>query len=264
MLSIQSSNKNYLAKVIKLPTLRKHNGADRLQCANILNNNIITGLAAKEGDLYVYFPLECAINFDFLSFSNAFSNSEDNADKKTKGFFNKQGRVKALKLRGEKSEGYMVPAASINAWLGKEAITEAHVDQDFDTVDGKILCEKYINRQTLIDAEKAARQNKVRGKKARESKIIDGQYHLAADTEQLKRNIHKISPADIITISYKMHGCNFSAGNVLCKKTLSWKDKLFKFLGANIVENHYDLVYASRRVVKNKYADNESNHFCCL
>jgi len=228
---------------------------------SILNNNIITGLNAKEGDIYVFFPLESSINKDFLSHTNSFSNAEDNRDQKTKGFFSKQGRVKALKLRNEKSEGYIVPAASINEWIGREVITVNDVDQDFDTIGDILLCEKYVNRQTLIDEEKAARQNKVKGKKARESKIIEGQYYLAADTEQLKRNIHKISPDDEITISYKMHGCNFSAGNVLCKKKLTWFEKLLKKLGVNIVDTHYDLVYSSRRVVKNKYADNDSIHF---
>lgn len=272
-LSIKSTNPNYLARVIKLPAPRKHTGADRLQCVSILGNNVITGLNAKEGDLYVYFPLESAINIAFLSHTNSFSNAEDNRDKKIKGFFSKQGRVKALKLRNEKSEGYIVPAASINEWIGREVITVNDVDQDFDTIGGDIdqdggttggilLCEKYVNRQTLIDEENAARQKKIKGKKARESKVIEGQYYLAADTEHLKRNSYKISPDDQITISYKMHGCNFSAGNVLCKKKLKWYEKVLKKLGVNIVDTHYDVLYASRRVMKNsKYADKEYEHY---
>lgn len=260
-LSIKSTNPNYLARVIRLPAPRKHSNADKLLCCNILNNNIITGLAAKEGDIYVYFPLECAINKEFLSYTNSFSSAEDNADKKTKGFFAKTARVRAIGLRGEKSEGYIVPANSINQWVGANVITEEDVDKDFDTINDVLICEKYVSRQVIMDADKAARSARMKGKKARESKIIEGQYYLAADTEHLKRNIHKISPEDEITIGYKLHGCNFSAGNVLCKKKLKWYEKILKKFGLNIVDTEYGLVWASRNVIKNRYADVESNHF---
>jgi RNA ligase len=261
MISITNKS-NYLARVVTLPALRKHSNADRLQCVSILGNNVITGLTAKEGELYVYFPLECAINTDFLKFTNSFANPEDNADGKTKGFFGHHGRVKALKLRGERSEGYIVPVTEINRWLGTEAITYLDDGQDFDSVNGKILCEKYINRQELIDAEKAARADNKRNKKTvRTSKLVENQFRLSPDTEALKRNMHKIKPDDIITISYKYHGCNTSIGKVICRKPLTFWNRVAKFLGAEVVETHTDLVYASRRVVKNAYADKQSAHY---
>ena len=261
MISITNKS-NYLARVITLPAPRKHSNADRLQCVNILSNNVITGLGAKEGDLYVYFPLECAINKDFLRFSNSFANPEDNADGKTKGFFGAQGRVKALKLRGERSEGYIVPVTEINRWLGTEAITYSDDGQDFDTIEGKILCEKYINRQVLIDAEKAARKEGKRNKKAvRTSKLVENQFRLHSDTEHLKRNIHKLNPNDTISVSNKRHGCNGVLAKVLCKKPLSFWDKIGHKLGFNIVNTHYDFIWASRRCIKNEYADTKSSHF---
>ncbi len=265
MISVTTPS-NYLARIVALPAPRKHSNADKLACVSILGNNIITGLTAKEGELYVYFPLECAINKDFLTFTNSFVRPEDNADGKSKGFFEKHGRVRALRLRGERSEGYIVPISSINNWLeylgSSEFLTEKHKDQDFDTINGIILCEKYVNRQVLIDAEKAARQEGKRNKKAvRASKLIENQYRLSPDTEALKRNIDRIKPDDIITITYKYHGANISFGRVLCKKPLNLWDKVGKFLGFNVVDTQYDLVYASRRVVKNKYADKQADHY---
>lgn len=267
MLTIKNSGSNYLARVIWLPAPRKHANADRLQCVSVLGNNVITGLDAKEGALYVYFPLECTINKDYLAWSNSFADSVLNRDTLKKGFFDKNGRVKAIKLRGEKSEGYIVPVKDINDWassgsfFGKQVITVKDVDQDFDTIGGTLFCEKYVNQNAIDEAARLERANKIRGKKARESKIIEGQYHLAADTENLKRNINKIDPNDWITISYKMHGCNTSLGKVLCKKPLKWYEKLLKKIGINIVDTHYDLVWASRRVVKNAFADKQAAHY---
>ena len=113
-LTLKSNNPNYCARLIKLPPPRKHINADKLVCANISGNNIITGINAKEGDLYVYFPLESAINLQYLAHSNSLDKAELNRDGKTKGFFShKHGRVKAVSLRSERSEGYLAPAASI-------------------------------------------------------------------------------------------------------------------------------------------------------
>lgn len=264
MLNIKSSNQNYLARVFVLPELKTHPNADRLAVCNYLGNSIITSKSAKVGEIYIFCPLESKLNEDFLSFTNSFSDSTLNKDNTKKGFFGNTGRVRATSLRGQKSEGYIFPAAELSKWLEstgvKYTFTDKDVEKDFDSIGEVLFIEKYINKQAIIDAQKAAKQGKI-GKKARESKIIDGQYHLAMDTEALKRNMDKISPDDEITISYKMHGANFSAGRVLCKKPLKWYEKIFKKIGLNIVDTHYDLVYASRRVIKNSYADKETNHY---
>lgn len=260
MISITNKS-NYLARVVTLPAPRKHSNADRLQCVSILGNNVITGLIAKENELYCYFPLETAINKDFLAFTNSFSNPEDNVDGKTKGFFGLNCRVRAIRLRGERSEGYIVPAKEISKWSGYE-ITEKDVDTDFDTINGKLICEKYINRQELIDADKAERKEKRKNKKVvRTSKLVENQFRLHSDTEQLKRNIHKLSPNDVISVSNKRHGCNGVLSKILCKKSLSLWDKIGKKLGFNIIDTHYDYIWASRRCIKNEYADAKSSHF---
>ena len=271
-LSIKSDNKNYLARVVELKNIRKHSNADKLQCVAIQGNNVITGLNAKENDIYIYFPLECAINKEYLSWSNSFESKELNADVNAKGFFGKHGRVKAISLRGEKSEGYIVPISNILNWLVSKGnkINPSDignifpVDVDFDTIAGDdnkdiLLCEKYINPVLL---QKANQENKKKDKKVkRESKIIPNQFRVSEDTEQLKRNMHKLELHDVITISYKMHGTNMSMGKVLCKRKLNWSEKILKKFGIKIDENHYDLVYASRRVVKNEFADKKVDSF---
>jgi hypothetical protein len=250
----EKANLNYLAKVVKLKNLRKHSNADRLQVTTIDGNNVITGLEAKEGDLYVYFPLECSINKDFLAFTNSFQESSLNEDKEAKGFFTSKGRVRAINLRSEKSSGYIVPAHSINKWLTerqhKFIIADEHVDTDFDTISDVLLCEKYINLEAL---QKLARAKAPKGQKklARESKLVEGQFAFHVDTMHLAKYAYNINPEDVIHISKKLHGTSAIAGKILCNRRLTTKDKVAKLLGAKVQETEYQLIWSSRKVVKN-------------
>lgn len=57
----EKHNINYLASIIKLSNVRKLPNSDRLQCVTVQGNNVITGLTAKDDDLYCFFPLESSI-----------------------------------------------------------------------------------------------------------------------------------------------------------------------------------------------------------
>jgi len=255
MLNIKADSKNYTAKLIKIDNLRPHPEADRLQLTTVDFQTVIVGLDTKIGDLNVYFPLECKLNTDLLSKTNSYSDAELNADKTKKGFFHKSGRVKAVRLRGIASEGYLHPLKSFNEWSPVH-LNDSHLNIEFDHIDDLMICRKYVPPIKISTINKV----KLKGAK-KESKLIDNQFRLHADTENLKRNIHNISPNDLISISYKLHGTSFSIGNVLCKKTLKWYEKILKKVGVNIVDSQYDLVVASRKVIKNAYADKKHNSF---
>ena len=160
---IKKGNINYTARFIKLGAVNKHPNADRLQFTLIEGNSIITGLDAKEGDFYVYFPLGCAINFDYLSYTNSFQNKELNFDKTQRGFFNDKGVVKATRLRSQKSEGYIVPAKEFCRWLNEfgymsqtefnKLVNNTHFEDllniDFDSYKNLTICKKYVNPEIL-------------------------------------------------------------------------------------------------------------------
>src|SRR5688500_9333808 len=103
------ANENYLAKVVKLPAPHKHPNADKLQLVTIDGYTVITGLNAVEGQLYVYFPAESVLCHEYLSWSNSYSDANLNNDQKIKGYFDRNGRVRCVKLRDQISEGYIVP-----------------------------------------------------------------------------------------------------------------------------------------------------------
>jgi hypothetical protein len=247
-------NPNYLAKVVALKGLKKHSNADRLQTVDIDFQTVITGMDAKEGDIYVYFPLESKINKDFLSSTNSFRDKELNGDKEKTGFFEDKGRVRAMKLRGEKSMGYVVPSFHVAAWSGVDILPQ-DVGTEFDTIGDKLILEKYQIKEKTTNSKQ--------GKKPKVSRLVDGQIHLHADTENLRRNAHKINPQDTISITYKTHGTSWWVSNVLVKRELSNVEKVIKWLGLPVQELEYDLVYGSRKVVKNSSMNDpkQKDHF---
>lgn len=246
----KEANPNYLCKIVRLKGLQKHINADRLQTVNIDFQTVITGMDAKEGDIYVYFPVECKINKQFLSHTNSFRNKELNKDKENAGFFEENCRVKAMKLRGEKSMGYIVPVNIVEEWAyGKKGnYFEGVINQEFDTINKIKLVEKFI-----LQSRNNGGDNNKKGKQPKLSRLIDGQIHLHTDTENLRKNAYKVNPNDRISITYKTHGTSWWVSNVIVKKDLTFAEKILKKLGFNILDKEYDLIYGSRRVVKNKH-----------
>lgn len=253
--------KNYSAVVVQLNNLRKHENADRLQCASVFGFTVITDLTAQEKDYYVYFPVECCINKDFLRWLNAFDDKTLNADPEQKGFFNKHGRVRAMKLRGTRSEGFIIPTRKLAEWLAvDEGELNNQKDQSFDTVNGISICKKYVPALPKGSGKTNRKQTKAKIT----IKLVDNQFRLHTDTDNLRRNLKSINSTDFISVSYKLHGTNATIGKILCKRSpnklkLLW-DRIFK----NKPETEYQLVWGSRRVVKNaefSSEQNNANHF---
>ena len=249
----EQANKNYLARVIQLKNIQKHPGADRLQMVTVDFLTVITGMDAKDGDLYIYFPLETTLNLDFLSFTNSFRHTNLNKDQDDNkpGFFEDAGRVKATKLRGERSSGYLVPAEKLWEWAGVPYnVKDFEIGQEFDTIDcvrypNTIVCKKYVIKSREYNPMTG------KGKKPKRSRLIDNQIRLHCDTENLRKEVWKIKPEDIITITYKLHGTSGWTAHVPVKKNLSLLERALKFVGVNIIDTEYDYVFGSRKVVKN-------------
>lgn len=254
----KNANPNYLGKIVELKGLQKHSNADRLQTVSIDFNTVITGLDAKEGMIYVYFPVECALNKDFLAHTNSFRKGELNADPTQIGFFEEHGRVKALRLRGEQSMGYIVPVSIIEEFTGAKNLSE-FVGQEFDTINGILMLEKYIPKNSQTQGSGKTKQ----GKAPKFNRLVEGQVHLHIDTHQLGKNIHQINPEDLISVTYKTHGTSWWVGNVIVKRKLNWFERFAQRIGLQIQDTEFDHIYGSRRVVKNQHVEDPKakDHF---
>lgn len=246
---------NYSATVVRISNLRPHSNADRLVCTNIFGNNVIVGKDTKVGDLGLYFPLESQLGEEFAKANDLIRRKDENG-KAAGGMFGDNRRVRAQTFRGEKSMGFFIPINSLNNFYSNGKPIDVFTEgQEIDEYMGFIISQKYTPRTNN------SHQNKPKeGRKPRESRIIENQFRFHFDTAQLGKNVHKIEPTDLVSITWKLHGTSAIVGNCLVKRKLGFVESVLKKLGVAVVDSHYDMIYASRRVVKNEFIE-AKQHF---
>lgn len=265
----KNANINYLAKVINIKEFTPHPNPEvtRMKIAHIDGYGICVGIDEQPG-LYVYFPTLSQLNPQLLEYLNLYSDKELNRNPDTKpGFFGKNGRVKAIRLKGFPSEGFLLPFESLQAWiLDSVNIELPEQETEFDEAEhnGKTfwICKKYIvptqNHNSTNHHNK--RDNKVK----KFDRIREDQFHFHYDTVMLRKCPQVIQPEDLIHISSKWHGTSGISAYILCHQPLNWKQKIAKWLTGEPFDR-YDYVYASRTVIKNQYYNKEvtSEYYGC-
>ena len=99
--------------ITTIKELHKHSNADRLQCATIFGSNVIVGLDTKIGDLGVYFPVDLQLGQEFAEKNNLLRKKDENGNE-IGGYLDPVKRnIKAINLRGEKSDGLFLPIESL-------------------------------------------------------------------------------------------------------------------------------------------------------
>ncbi len=247
MINIEApKNKNYCGIVVELSQFRILPNCDNVKAALIFGNSVIVAKSVEAGSIGVFFPAETQLDTEFCGQNNLFRHPEwGNVDATKKGFFEEHGRVKAVKFRGHKSEGFWIPIDSL-AYAGVP-LSDIPVGSEFDTLNGHEICRKYVSPRN----HSANPASKKQGRQPRaEDRIVDGQFRFHIDTENLRRNIHKITPNDWISISDKWHGTSAVFSNILIKRELNWIERLAKRLGVNVSDTTYGFTWSSRRVVK--------------
>lgn len=252
-------NRNYAAKIVEIKEFIKHPNpkCERLKCCTIDGYSIAVSIDTNPGT-YVYFPIECAIDDRFLSANNLFRDKVKNFDKEQAGFFEDNCRVKIIKLQGYPSEGFIAPITYLYNWLtliGKknEVVHKVAPGTEFDSVDGEILCRKYVPKTTYTPSQ-PREGGKVRKKLNRVKKVIDTQFRFHYDTTLIKKCPSVIHPNDIISITAKVHGTSGISAYVLCERPKKWYEKVFEFLTRKEIDDtRYDYLWSSRSVVKNPY-----------
>lgn len=253
-------NENYAAIVVEIKTLIPLENCDNVQATIIMGNQVIVSKNVKIGDIGLYFPLECQLSKEYLSNNNLYRKADLNLDNTQKGYFEENGRVRCQPFRGHKSEGLFMPIISIDFAFKNINSYGFNLGDCFDELNGVPICYKYIIKTSRTPGQPGTGK-KGRGKLAKESKLIDNQFRFHDDTSMLYKNLHRINPDDLISITYKMHGTSGISSKVLCKKKLKWYEKALKWIGVNIVDTEYDYIYSSRKVIKNPDLNPDSQHY---
>lgn len=260
LIKSKKANINYLAKIVNIENFTSHPNADALKIAHVGGYSIIVGINEEPG-LYVYFPALSQINENLLSYANLYRHTEKNSNPEEKpGFFEDNGRVKAIKLRGVVSEGFLLPVQILQNFIVSTvniSLDDIEPDTEFDCVehDGKEfwICKKYVIRNTPGTPGSRNRGGKVAKGFDR---IDENQFRFHYDTTQVKKEPWCISADDRIHISEKIHGTSGISAFILCKKPLTFWNKLGNLLSGrewNEEYRYYDYIYASRTVIKNRY-----------
>jgi len=229
------------AIVVKLENVRKHPNpkVNRIKLATVLGTQVIVGADSKEGDIVVYFDANLRLSPDLMFYNNLYSNKDMNWDKTKKGFFGKNGRVRAIKFQEEMSNGFVCPIGSlilIDGLLENDDALDLKVGDEFTHINGVEICSKYI-------ADISGGLGDMPGRKGnkRRNIVLRNRYSLLKrrewtdmfwkhwDTKQLMREKHRF-PGGIVYIEEKVHGTSGRTANVLVhqirRRYQVWKPKV--------------------------------------
>ena len=258
-MNLTVENRNYCALVFKAETFTELPNCDNVKGCLIFGNQVIVGKDMAPGTLGLYFPVETQILPALLGPNNLYRKAEyGNVDPTAKGgFFEANGRVRCMKFRGHRSEGFFVPLASLTG-IPLEDLTEG---VEFNKIGDLAICDKYIPKNLRMGGGQNAKPGIKKFRK--EDLILDGQFRFHYDTAQLKRNLHRLELDTPISISDKWHGTSVVVGHLLTKRILPWYERLAKRVGVQVKEEEYGIIAASRRVVKSVAGEvaQDKNHF---
>lgn len=254
----ENFKEEYSATIVRVGELKDIENSDNLKQTTIDGFSVVVNKNdVKEGDLMVYCKNETELNSTFLSVNNMYeigerhlnANAEEveqliaegkNDEAKTKvGYFNKNGRVKMIRLRGCPSMGVLMRVESLVNWdadvNGVNLEEYVKYDEngnfipfDFDMVNGKLFIKAYVPKVNPCRSGGGS-GNKRNNKIKRFDRMIEGEFSFHYDTGQLNSNMWKLKPDDEVYISTKVHGTSICLGNVLVK-TPTFLNKVRDFL----------------------------------
>lgn len=188
--------------ITTLKDVRPHPNADKLVLATCFVNTVCVAKDKyTEGEIGVYFPVDLQLSMEFCQ-KNGLLAVYENGKNVSGGYMDPAKRnVKAIKLRGEQSDGLFLPLSCL-AYTGVN-LDELELNSPITVVNGHEICRKYIPRGKH-QATAAGGAGKRAKRKAKRS--IAPVFYEHIDTEQLAYNLHMFKPGDLIEITRKLHG----------------------------------------------------------
>lgn len=230
----------YCGYITTLKTLRKHSNADRLQCVEVFGQNVIVDLSYRAGQRVVFFPSDGQLSLEYATDNNLIRKKDENGNN-IGGYMDERKRnVTAIKLRGEKSEGLMLPIETLSKYTD---ISKLKDGDQITVLGGHEICCKYIPRGNK------RKSNVNSGKKnKKESKVSYPFFEEHKDTAQLAYNMNVFKPGDTVYITRKLHGTSARTAKTI--KITKKHSNLRKLLHMKQKETkEISVVSGSRRVV---------------
>ena len=241
----------YCGYITTINHLRKHSNADRLQCTTVFGNNVILDLSYQEGQRVVFFPTDGQLSAEFANENNLVRKKDENGNN-IGGYLDPEKRnITALKLRGEKSEGLVLPIEVLSKYTNVDKLKDG--DQ-ITILNGHEICKKYIPNSKKRGGHGSSSGNISRNKKEEKEKVSYPFFVEHIDTAQLAYNQNAFKEGDICYITLKMHGTSARTANtiqVTKKKAPKLLKALFGMKDKEIIE--YQPVSGTRRTTLRDY-----------
>ena len=236
---------NHCGYVVEVTKLRPHENADKLQIAEFFGNSTVVDLKVKIGDIGIYFPTDLQLSAEFSEVNNLVRKKDD-AGNQVGGFLDPDKRnIKAIRLRGEKSDGMYLPISCLETFGDISTLRPGDL---INTFNGHEICRKYIPKR------KNREGYPTEGNKTRKKKVaVAPLFAEHADTEQLAYNLGAFKPLDEVEITLKLHGTSQRTAYLPTLK--GYKRTLWDKLRGKEGKPIYDWGYVSgtRRVVLEDY-----------
>ena len=196
--------------VVKVEHLRPHTNADRLQVATFFGNDTVVGLEVQSGQMGIYFPSDLQLSEEFCAANDLVRRKDENGNP-AGGYLDPSKRnVRAIKLRGEKSDGMFLPITCLASF---GPISDLKVGDLIDVFNGVEICKKYIPRRN----PRSHSRGPGAPKKAKANFAPTFYEHI--DTDQLAYSLGDFRAGDVVELTLKMHGTSGRTGYLPLTKT---------------------------------------------
>ncbi len=252
----------YTAIVTTLASVEAHPNADRLRVGKtaIGGFQVIVGLDTQPDVVGVFFPEGGQLSDAFCQANNLYRIKQADGTY-TGGMFDHKRRVKAMRLRGQISEGLWVPMTYFD-YLGPVAVA---VGQEFTELNGQPVCQRYETQSTRAAKAQSAKAGN-QPNKLRQAREQVFKRHI--DTPQLRfmdRQLEDmVSAGATWWVTEKLHGTSGRTGLLDMPVALPWWQRGLNWLlpaGLRKPEQERQLVTGTRNVILGDNADTNGGFY---
>ena len=227
---------SYKAIVAKIHT-RPLIGADNLLIGTCGSYQVVVGKDTIDGQLGVFFESDGQLSEEFAQQNDLVRRKSDDGSC-AGGMFEVNRRVKSIKLRGARSEGFWCPIDKFDyTSVDKFVFVEGF---QFDELNGHKICGKYFTPATVRTGVKTKRQRD------------NVMFHKHIDTGMFRREYGSIPFGAMLYVSEKLHGTSQRYGHVLDNEPISrwWcPDFVASLLGLPLSRKVWKHVVGTRNVI---------------
>lgn len=200
----------------------------------------------------IYFPVDGQLSEEFACENNLVRLKDENGNNVGGGYLDSDKRnITALKLRGEKSDGLVLPIEVLSKYVDVKTLSDG--DQ-ISILNGHEICRKYIPRSNRRRCQNNSSGNKNRNRKEEKEKVSYPFFVEHIDTAQLAYNQNAFREGDTCYITLKMHGTSARTANaveIVRKKRNYILKKIFKIRDKEI--KRFAVVSGTRRTTLRNY-----------